>query len=98
MFLHSRWHIPNRQQGNQIVKDRFPPNLAVVKRWPPYLIAGHQDFWIRIRILKGLQICSVLNQEIEINLQFEVHQQGDPNVPLHFLVPILVYHRVSLHD
>ena len=88
MFLHSRWHVPNRWQGNQIVKDRYPPSPAVVIRWPPSLIASHQGFWILIQTLKELQICLPLNQEIGKNLQLEVHQQGDPNAPLHPLVLI----------
>ena len=77
MFLHSRWHVPNRWRGNQIVKDRYPPSPAVVICWPPFLIAGHQGFWILIQTLKELQICSVLNQEIGKNLQLEVHEEEE---------------------
>ena len=79
-------------------KGQIPPSPAVVICWPPFLITSHQGFWILIQTLKELQICSVLNKEIGKDLQLEVHQQEDPNAPLHPLVLILAHRHVSLHS
>ena len=99
MFLHSRWHVPNRRRGNQIAKDRDPRSPAMVICWLPFLITSRQGFWILIQTLKEPQTCSVLkNREVGKNLQLEVYQPGDPNAPLHPPVLILVHHHVNLHD
>ena len=97
MFLHSRWHVPNRRRGNQIVKDRFPRSPAVVIHWQPFLTASRQGFWIQIQTSKELQTCSVLNRrEVGKNLQLEVHRPGDLNAPLHPPVLIPARHHVNL--
>ena len=85
--------------GKSDSKGQIPCSPAVVIRWPPFLTAGRQGFWILIQTSKELQTCLVLDRrEVGKNLQLEVHQPGDLNAPLHPPVLIPAHHHVNLPD